>query len=214
GQDHQGIQKSRGVGTPQAVTRTNAPAAGDRQVMTIDSLPANVAAASANVAQANSKSATDAAPIATDATEGCDPQLGAFQAIFQQLSQQISTEKPAAQPQATQQVDAPELPTAPSAPNLPNLPNLPDLPPPAMVNQQVAAELPVNESPKTKPIDVKQENLPSEALPVQPAPAKATCNSPVNLKIGTNAPQLAQPAPDEPSEPKNTAQKPAKNAAT
>ena len=181
--------------------------------MTIDSLPANVAAASANVAQANSKSATDAAPIATDATEGCDPQLGAFQAIFQQLSQQNSTEKPAAQPQATQQVDAPELPTAPSAPNLPNLPNLADLPPPAMVNQQVAAELPVNESQKTKPIDVKQENLPCEALPAQPAPAKAIRNLPVILKIGTNAPQMDEPAPDESSEAKNTQEKPPKNAA-
>src|SRR5438132_3075 len=80
--------------------------------------------------------ATDGAPIHTDGAEGSDGQLGAFQAIFQQLSQQIAIEKAAPEAQPTEAADAPKLP---SAPNLPHLPNLPDVPPAAVANQQVAA---------------------------------------------------------------------------
>jgi len=55
--------------------------------MTIDSVQATIATVSANAAPVDPKSATGAAPICTDGTV-CE--LGAFQAIFQQLSQAIA----------------------------------------------------------------------------------------------------------------------------
>ena len=185
--------------------------------MTIDSAKANAAAASANVAQANANLATDGAPIHTDGAEGPDGQLGAFQAIFQQLSQQIAIEKAAPEAQPTEAADAPKLP---SAPNLPHLPNLPDVPPAAVANQQVAAEVTAKELPQTpqtpqaKPIKAVGTAVASQQSPVPPTVAKAVPNVPANLNIDAKPPEVDESAQDVKPHDTEAPQKPQKQTAT
>jgi len=181
--------------------------------MKIDSAPAKAAAHSANVAQANTKPATDGAPIHADAPEDSDGQLGVFQAIFQQLSQQVSTEKVVSDPRSTKQGDVPTLPNGNVATtNLPTLPNLSDAPPAAIVNQQIASELPVKDLPGAKAADLAGKNLPPESTPIDAVPAKPLPNLPANLKIDAQTPEVGETASEEVPEAKQDEEKPQKIA--
>src|SRR4051812_22097055 len=176
--------------------------------MKIDSTPANVATAGAKVAQANANSATDGAQICTDKEEGSDAKLAGFQAIFQQVSQQIAVEKAAPETQAVDESVAPKLPEATS---LPKVAKLPDVPPPAVINQQPAPDV-------AKPSPAQSTNLkkgnalnvdePATDEPVEPkdAPQKpdkhpaAKCDSTVPppamlmqpVQIGDSTPPQAE----------------------
>ena len=131
--------------------------------MTIDSLPANLAAPSATIAQTTEVSATDGAQILTD-EQG---QLTAFAAIFKQLSQIVSPEASAVQ-------------TTPQ--NAPTLPDLPAIPPAAIAKEQLppqaaikhAESLPANFSLAEEPVEVEKESVTDEK-PEKQSDSKCDC---------------------------------------
>ena len=164
--------------------------------MTIDSVQANLAPTSANVAPVDPKSATDAAPICTD---GGTVGLGAFQAIFQQLSKAIATEEAPPPAQTSDSVEAPTLP---------NLPSLPDVPPPAIATEQRASELPVKEvqlpAPDLNLADVAKDVAPDE-IPTQKVTAQPISNLPTNVQL------TEEPIADAKPEPADEEEKPEKH---
>ena len=161
--------------------------------MTIDSLPAIPAASSANVAQTTAVQATDGAQIHTDEQAG----LTAFAAIFQQLSQAVATEAPAAQATVP---DAPTLPTAPIDAAPPAQPQRPSPTSPLLLNLQLLddgaaepevedEELPLGEKPQKlaeSKCDSTQLPVP---LPTQPLDIQLPSDSQEPPAIQENAPK-------------------------